>query len=806
VKKLRIFQKNVKAYNSGITLIALVITIIVMLILAGVSLNATIGDNGVITRAVWASFLSEMTALREQIDMKKAATIMLDEKYTDLFDEKVDVDDLPKSLKKEILYIIYGMQDDETPSKYDASWINAMTDADGYLNGFHYIDSETANGKEKAYIYDEERDIIYKVSGTNLLGKTVHSYLYGCEVMGMSYNKPSSPEYAIEDTSEMITINGVAYYSPNLENFRAEKTSVVYYQKNNTANTQEFSCVLGGSREIKIDGKNYVWYDYSEGSKIWANIKCDNNGVESYWVWIPRYAYTTITNDDESTSVLIKYVNLQNQYYDSESGEYKTLDSNYTVAEAFTGDKKGIWMSKYEPSLYNLDYTASTNPNAVNAPDLSNFNTNNTYYVTYSSTGEETLTSITNSQPEGWYDYTNKQWANIKTVANGIEAYWVWIPRYAYRVVDGQVEIIYVDTNNKALDTKYDGLFTIGTSDDEDCDFKVLGSFSQNGKELKGIWMSKYEPSALSLDYNYSTDNSAVNEPDLSNFNKDYTYYVTYSSTGEETLTSIKKSQPAGWYDYTNKQWANIKTIANGVEAYWVWIPRYAYRVVDGQVEIIFVDENNNPLDSQYNNCTITTEDTTNTNAFRVAEAFIENGNRKGIWMSKYEPSAVSIDYKLSTENSVMEPDLSKFNKDYTYYVTYSSTGKEILTSINDSQPASWYDYTNKQWANIKTVANGIEAYWVWIPRYAYRVSDGQVEIIYIDTNNKPLDSQYNKYTITTSDTTDTNAFKVAEAFTKEGSKKGIWVSKYEPSQYEIQDETTTTETTTEATNETDNN
>ena len=40
--------KKLKSKN-GITLIALVVSIIVMLILAGVSLNATIGDNGIIT-------------------------------------------------------------------------------------------------------------------------------------------------------------------------------------------------------------------------------------------------------------------------------------------------------------------------------------------------------------------------------------------------------------------------------------------------------------------------------------------------------------------------------------------------------------------------------------------------------------------------------------------------------------------------------------------------------------------------------------------------------------------------------------
>ena len=37
--------------NKGITLVALVVTIIVLLILAGVSLNLVLGDNGIITRA-----------------------------------------------------------------------------------------------------------------------------------------------------------------------------------------------------------------------------------------------------------------------------------------------------------------------------------------------------------------------------------------------------------------------------------------------------------------------------------------------------------------------------------------------------------------------------------------------------------------------------------------------------------------------------------------------------------------------------------------------------------------------------------
>ena len=62
--KRNIFQKN----NNGITLIALVISIIVMLILAGVSLNAVIGDNGIITNAQNATYMQSVAVLEEYLN------------------------------------------------------------------------------------------------------------------------------------------------------------------------------------------------------------------------------------------------------------------------------------------------------------------------------------------------------------------------------------------------------------------------------------------------------------------------------------------------------------------------------------------------------------------------------------------------------------------------------------------------------------------------------------------------------------------------------------------------------------------
>lgn len=59
--------------NKGITLIALVITIIVLLILAGVSLNLIAGENGILTRAETATIKHQFGKQREELEMVIAA-------------------------------------------------------------------------------------------------------------------------------------------------------------------------------------------------------------------------------------------------------------------------------------------------------------------------------------------------------------------------------------------------------------------------------------------------------------------------------------------------------------------------------------------------------------------------------------------------------------------------------------------------------------------------------------------------------------------------------------------------------------
>lgn len=81
-------MKNLKN-QKGITLVALVITIIVLLILAGISLNLVMGENGILGRATSAVDTNNEATIREKINMVLAGYV--EEYYEDLYVNKSGV-------------------------------------------------------------------------------------------------------------------------------------------------------------------------------------------------------------------------------------------------------------------------------------------------------------------------------------------------------------------------------------------------------------------------------------------------------------------------------------------------------------------------------------------------------------------------------------------------------------------------------------------------------------------------------------------------------------------------------------------
>ena len=90
----RNFKERVKS-KKGVTLIALVITIIVLLILAGVTIATLTGDNGILTKAQSTKIQSERASIKEQIELAVVAS-----RINDNLDASIDTTVLETELNE----------------------------------------------------------------------------------------------------------------------------------------------------------------------------------------------------------------------------------------------------------------------------------------------------------------------------------------------------------------------------------------------------------------------------------------------------------------------------------------------------------------------------------------------------------------------------------------------------------------------------------------------------------------------------------------------------------------------------------
>lgn len=585
-------------------------------------------------------------------------------------------------------------------------------------------------------------------------------------------------------------VNGLYTNEPDLTGYVKENTRYLYP-------TSEDNLLPGN---WITDDKPQNWYDYK--NQKWANIYVETNGVESYFVWIPRYVYKKDNNNSTSGNqrMDVKFVNTYNEYIDGETGkitEWKELqEQGYQLPEAFSWENSsdepliipGYWVSKYQLKdlgNYKIDYNLAASKEIFNLSNYTNNTTASKY--TYAINGQIVYES------ESLEDYS---------FINGTPDQ------------DNTINVTALDENGN-----------------------IIGSMT---KKIKFI---------------------QVNPPDLTGFDKDTTFYVYWDKEGKEhNEIPISQEPPKGWYNYTYSEWANIVTRNDGLESYFVWIPRYQYALDQtskrSNVDFILGDgpatrtgfqvpeafswgDNNEKqltgywvskyqlktepyiplIDAQITagsniirigNITgriLTTQDSTGTtvdvplkyeyyiNGTKVHEGrdATENYIYTGLEMNTtYTINIIARNYEnneycgaITKKIKTIEPyapDLTGFNKDETFYVIYNEDGTEKeRISIKEDMPSNWYDYSERKWANIVTTANGTESYFVWIPRYEYR--------ILADRYNEALTNKRTDVNFITKDITNNNCttgYKVPEAFTwgdgdgNDVELSGYWISKYQ--------------------------
>ena len=242
--------------------------------------------------------------------------------------------------------------------------------------------------------------------------------------------------------------------------------------------------------------------------------------------------------------------------------------------------------------------------------------------------------------------------------------------------------------------------------------------YEEDGKTIKGVKTAEGYEIGINEIYtnkeNWPTYTTVANAPDISGFNKDNSYYVTWDITSSpyqiNEETNLNGIPPSEWYDYTasEKRWANVKTTGGENDCYWVWITRYAYQVPTRSstattIQIKFLEGKSNKPIGETEEITTTTP---TPGSWVVHPAFTNAGNGgfgelSGIWVAKYEASSNSA---IVVENP-SEDQLANSGKDNENNISLKVRVKPNVTSWRAITVGEIFTVCK----NITTAGNSLE-------------------------------------------------------------------------------------------------
>ena len=350
-KQKRNFKLEVLKFNSGITLIALIITIIVLLILAGVTIALVVGDNGVLNQAVNAADETNRANVQSELEMAVSAVVAdwSGARYVNGSNET--------------------LEDYMTLSRVEAN----MNTEDYDLKTFELnVENGTTVGyKGKDYKFTVEitesgnsAKVIYEGNSEGSSGSTGDDTVVQIDGSWDAEKKVNNPELM-------------------------EGMTAIYWDEEGIEHELTDS-------STKEEWNN--WYDYTgeAGTNKWANaVTKDSSGnITGYFVWIPRYAYKIEDKLFESSesgqggTISIKF--LQGTTDNDGTGttigrEFKYSGNSmtdYVVHPAFTDgtsnnfkngewdeEVSGFWVAKYEAGY---QVNTITNENGTLSTMISN--------------------------------------------------------------------------------------------------------------------------------------------------------------------------------------------------------------------------------------------------------------------------------------------------------------------------------------------------------------------------------------------------------------------------------------------------
>ena len=391
----------------GITLIALVVSIVVLLILAGISIQMLTGDNGIIKRAMQAKNDTDTAGVLEDLKLK----ILEYQTKKNLENKNLTLEDYLRS-----------------------EGIDVIDNDDGTL-------SVTYNGKD------------FIINKTTYTAEVDNKPKFQVAISEPDSNNKVAITVTISNAGEFSTINSIKLTNANKDAVVGEKT----------------------------DGKSTATFEVDANGDYKVEVKATKGETKSTGTKLAQVNNITVTFGTSYGTIEIVWL--------KDTG--KTISSTPNAPYMYSGFQKVAWKTD------GTEFTPTTNSEWFE-------------YKAISGTG----------------DNKTSRWANAKNTADG--SYFVWIPRFAYRIV-------YWDKNYKNVVGYYDGRGMVdvkGNVKEKTVDSEKVtmtldpgvdtvtkdgigyivhpafdNSINNGGwsKKISGFWVAKYEMSREDYDSTLTT-------------------------------------------------------------------------------------------------------------------------------------------------------------------------------------------------------------------------------------------------------------------------------------------------------------
>ncbi len=398
--------------NKGITLIALAVTIIVMLILAGATISILTNENGMMSQATIAREKNDIAKVEEIARLEYANLVM--QKQIDGKGEETTLSEVKENLENKGYTVLQKLKNVTGVTGIEVNPNTAILEIGGIAEAqitfigndveykyyveinTNYYEMQLENGdvsisRKKTKNIDGEEEIIQnlevisdnsnikaEINGTKIIltdigntgttGKITVKYRDSItkELSVKVLKRPSEDSEVVANLTFSTECGKIDIIW--LKGTSSQEISTIPNSPNShlTASGGSLTPVKwNNSNELQITNTNdQEWYDYSK--RKWANAQTPNG---SFFVWIPRFAYRITYYSDENYTDLTGYYDGYGQW-SATNGElrYKieedieTVEYNgekYIVHPAFCSnvnlggwDKplEGIWVAKFTVS------------------------------------------------------------------------------------------------------------------------------------------------------------------------------------------------------------------------------------------------------------------------------------------------------------------------------------------------------------------------------------------------------------------------------------------------------------------------